>query len=162
LSGGDIAKAIVGGIQSLMLVLPIGGMGVTAWNVIKRSVKGIRNLHQSRPAAGLAVGIACVAGLVFAVYTLWPNGDYRPIQKQERWTAGEAFEKTRDIPSGRPGLTEEREEELGGAPAVAEESVTGEEETEGSKVDPTPEPSADSGSDEDTGATPRPSASASP
>jgi hypothetical protein len=161
LSDGDIAKALVGGIQSLMLILPVGGMGVTAWNVIKRSVKGIRNLYQSRPAAGVAVGMACVAGLMFAVYTLWPNGDYRPIQKDERWTAGEALEKTKDIPSGRPGLTEELEEELGGAPPVAEESITGEGTAEGSEAEPTPDPTATSRSDE-TEATPRPSATASP
>jgi hypothetical protein len=109
------------------------------------------------------VGVACVAGLVFAAFTLWPNGEYRPIQKEERWTAGEALEKTRDIPSGRPGLTEERQEELGGAPAVAEESTTDAEETEGSEADPTPTPSATSrsggGSSE---ATPTPSSSASP
>lgn len=166
LSGGDIAKAIVGGIQSLMLILPVGGMGVTAWNVVKRSAKGIRNLHRSRPAAGVAVGVACVAGLIFAAYTLWPNGDYRPIQKEERWTAGEALEKTKDIPSGRPGLTEELEEELGGAPPVAEESLEGADETgEGPETDPTPSPSpsatARSG-EGSTDATPRPSASASP
>ena len=170
MSGGDVAKALVGGIQSLMLVLPVGGMGVTAWNVIKRSVKGIRNLYQSRPAAGMAVGVACVAGLVFAVFTLWPNGDYRPIQPEERWTVGEAVEKTRDIPSGRPGLSEEREQELGGAPPVAPESLTDdpttteverEEDEENTGADPTPTPSASarSSDESETEASPSPRAS---
>ena len=101
---GDIAAAMVGGIQALMLVLPVGGMGVTAMNVVKRSVLGIRKLYQTRPAAGIAVGVACVLGVAFAAYTLWPNGEYRPIQKGEKWTAGEAISKAKDIPSGRPAF----------------------------------------------------------
>ncbi len=162
LSGGDIAQAIVGGIQALMLILPVGGMGVTALNVAKRSVKGIGNLYRTRPAAGMAVGVACVAGLVFAAYTLWPNGEYRPIQKGEKWTAGEAISKTKDIPSGRPALSEERQEELGGAPPVAPESTaddTAPEEAGTSEADPNATPAAESvGSDSE----PSPEPSASP
>jgi putative peptide zinc metalloprotease protein len=163
-SGGDIAKGLVGGIQSLILILPVGGMGVTAMNVVKRSAKGISNLYQRRPAAGMAVGLACVAALVFASYTLWPNGDYRPIQNGEKWTAGEAVAKAKDIPSGRPGLTEELEEELGGAPPVADEAIpddsTGTGEETSSETEPTPEPSATSGSGEsESNASPSPEAS---
>jgi putative peptide zinc metalloprotease protein len=162
--GGDIAKGLVGGIQSLILILPVGGMGVTALNVVKRSAKGISNLYQRRPAAGMAVGLACMAALVFAVYTLWPNGDYRPIQKGERWTAGEAVAKAKDIRTGRPGLTEELEEELGGAPPVADEAIpdesTGTEEDTSSETAPTPRPSATSGSGEsESNASPSPEAS---
>jgi hypothetical protein len=139
-------------------------MGVTALNVVKRSAKGISSLYQRRPAAGMAVGLACVAALVFAAYTLWPNGDYRPIQKGEKWTAGEAVAKAKDIPSGRPGLTEELEEELGGAPPVADEAIpdesTGTGEETSSETEPTPEPSATSGSGEsESNASPSPEAS---
>jgi putative peptide zinc metalloprotease protein len=164
LSGGDIAKAIVGGIQALMLVLPVGGMGVTGMNVVKRSAKGIYSLYQRRPLAGTAVGLACAAGLVFAAFTLWPNGDYRPIQKGERWTAKEVVSKAGDIPSGRPGLTEELEEELGGAPPVAgpeipEDDTATNEESSISRTEPTPEPSATSDTGSGPGESPSPQAS---
>jgi hypothetical protein len=68
-----------------------------------------------RPALALA-GIVVAAGLA---YTLWPNGEYRPIQPGEKGTAGEIFEAVSAIGTGRPGLTPEREAELGGAPARA-------------------------------------------
>ena len=122
LSGGDLAKAAVGGIQSLMLLLPVGGMTVTSFNVGKRTLRGIKNLYSKRPAAGLALGMVAVAGLAFAAYVLWPNGEYRPIQPDERWNAEEAVEAAKEIDTGRPSLTEERQEELGGAPPVAPEA----------------------------------------
>ena len=64
---------------------------------------------------GLA-GIVLAAGMA---YTLWPNGEYRPIQPGERGTVGDALQAASELDTGRPGLTPEREAELGGAPAQA-------------------------------------------
>ncbi len=147
MSGGDIAKAAVGGIQSLMLVLPVGGMSVTAFNVLKRFGKGIANLYSKRPALGLALGMVAVAALGFAAYVLWPNGEYRPIQPNERWNAEEAVEAVKEIDTGRPSLTEDRQEELRGAPPVAPEAeaadpdpISEEEEEDGVSESPSPSP----------------------
>lgn len=149
MSDGSLAAVAVGGFQTAMLLLPVGGMSLMAFNVVKRVGRGIKSLSRSRPVAGAAIGTACVAGLILAAFILWPNGDYKPIQRQERWTAEEAVQKVAEIPTGRPGLTEELEEELGGAPALAPQGLTPEDETDatGSETEPTPVPSATAGSE---------------
>jgi putative peptide zinc metalloprotease protein len=68
----------------------------------------------------LVAGAALVAGLAVL---WWPNGEYRPIQPGERGTVADAFRTIAEVPTGRPGLTEERVKELGGAPARADEST---------------------------------------
>jgi putative peptide zinc metalloprotease protein len=162
MSDGSLAQAAVGGIQTAMLLLPVGGMGLTAFNVSKRIGRGVKNLAESRPALGMAIGAVCGAGLMLAAFVLWPNGDYRPIQREERWTAAEAVERTTQIPTGRPGLTEEQEEELGGAPALAPQGLTPEDEEQAGPEsetgsEPTPQPSATAGSE--SRASPEPTAS---
>ena len=62
------------------------------------------------------LGIVLAAGIA---YTLWPNGEYRPIQPGERGTVGDALQAASQLDTGRPGLTPEKEAELGGAPAQA-------------------------------------------
>ena len=56
------------------------------------------------PLAGaLAVGL---------VWLWWPNGEYEPLRRGEKWTVQDTFEELRNVPSGRPGLTAEREQKL--------------------------------------------------
>jgi len=171
LAGGDPARAAVGGIQTLMLILPVGGMTVTAYNVGKRALKGFANLYSKRPAWGMGLGMAGLAALVFAGYVMWPSGEYRPIQPEERWNLSEAVEAVRATGTGRPSLTEERERELGGAPALAptidgsdpEGSTTPDE--EGVSRTPTPRPTATiggGGSISSPRASPSPTARTSP
>jgi putative peptide zinc metalloprotease protein len=52
-----------------------------------------------------------------AGWVLLPNGDYRPIQPAEKGTIQGGLKQFESIQTGRPGLTKERQEELGGAPA---------------------------------------------
>src|SRR5207244_8888345 len=56
------------------------------------------------------------AAVAFAGYTWWPNGDYRPIQRGERGTIEGAVTELAAVPSGRPALTKQRAQQLGGAP----------------------------------------------
>jgi hypothetical protein len=72
----------------------------------------------ARPGVMGAGAIAVAAGLA---WLWWPNGEYRPIQATERGTIIDGVRATRDIPTGRPGLTAPRAIELGGAPWRSDE-----------------------------------------
>jgi putative peptide zinc metalloprotease protein len=82
--------------------------------------KAADRLPAGRPLA-LVAGAALIAGLAFL---WWPNGEYRPIQPGERGTVADGLRTISKVPTGRPSLTEERVEELGGAPARADQSTT--------------------------------------
>jgi putative peptide zinc metalloprotease protein len=66
-----------------------------------------------------ALALAAVTVAAGAAFTLWPNGEYRPIQPGERGTVADIAQGVTKLASGRPALTPEREAELGGAPARA-------------------------------------------
>jgi putative peptide zinc metalloprotease protein len=120
LAGGDWARAGVGLIGTAAVLLPIAGsvymmtrfgrrMGRGAWGLASRVPAG-------RPILG-ALGVATAIGLAFL---WWPNGEYRPLQPGERGRVTDAVRAVSDVPSGRPGLTERRAEELHGAPGRAD------------------------------------------
>ncbi len=119
LGDGEMAGAAVAGIQSAMLILPVAGMSITSTSVVKRIRDGLRKLHESRPRWAIAGRVAIAAGLVFAAFILWPNGEYRPVQRQESWTFEEGVRAASKVPTGRPSLTQEAAKELRGAPTVA-------------------------------------------
>jgi putative peptide zinc metalloprotease protein len=123
ISGGSGLEIVSGVIQSIALVLPLAGMSYTSVKGGKRLAQGAWSWSEGAPfrraiVVGVATTIAVVGG-----YVLLPNGDYRPIQPNERGTLQGAFEQVKNIPSGRPGLTEEREQELGGAPSKREQQA---------------------------------------
>ena len=74
----------------------------------------MKTFRFSRRALVVATSVAVAA---VAAWVLLPNGEYRPIQPAERGTLQGGFAQFRSLPTGRPGLTKEREQELGGAPA---------------------------------------------
>jgi putative peptide zinc metalloprotease protein len=121
---GAWAGAAVGLIGTGAVLLPVLGsvfmvvrftrrMGRAAWKHADR-------LPAGRPLALVATA-AVIAGLAFL---WWPNGEYRPLQPGERGTVADGLRTFSEVQTGRPGLTEERAEELGGAPTRAEEAAT--------------------------------------
>lgn len=114
-SGGPVALA-GGALQLLMLVLPVVGMVLTTTRVGRRAVGGAWRATEGRPRGrgGLVAGTATAVAL--GAFIWWPNGEYRPIQPTERGTLQGAVAAFVDIPTGRPALTPQREEALGGAP----------------------------------------------
>ena len=106
-----------GALGAMAVALPVLGSGYAltrfgrktaswAWSTAGKARFG-------RPAVAL-LGMVLAAGIT---YTLWPNGEYRPIQPGERGTVGDALQAASELDTGRPGLTPEKEAELGGAPA---------------------------------------------
>ena len=113
---GKVITGVAGVVQTISLVLPVLGITLT-------TARGSRNLGvaawrqtSDRPAARAALVSVAAAGLALAAFTLWPNGEYRPIQPGEKGTIQGGLEQVKHIPTGRPGLTAERQRELGGAP----------------------------------------------
>jgi putative peptide zinc metalloprotease protein len=123
ISGGSGLEIVSAVIQSIALVLPLAGMSYTFVKGGKRLGEGAWSWSEGAPVRRtLVVGVATTIAVVGG-YVLLPNGDYRPIQPGERGTLQGAFEQVRAVPSGRPGLTEKRETELGGAPSRRDEAA---------------------------------------
>ena len=121
---GKLAQASVGGIESLMIVLPAMGMFYSFFRIGKRIGSGFLEMTSERPVLRTALGAIGVAAVCAAAFILIPNGEYKPIQPDESWTVSESFEAISGFRTGRPSLTEEREESLGGAPTLEESGGT--------------------------------------
>jgi putative peptide zinc metalloprotease protein len=109
--------AVTGVIQSTALVLPLAGASYTITRGSGRLLTGAWTWSAGAPLRRVVVLAASVAIAGVAAWVLLPNGEYRPIQPAERGTLQGGFRQFAAFASGRPGLTEERERELGGAPA---------------------------------------------
>jgi putative peptide zinc metalloprotease protein len=134
--GGGL-QIVAGSIQSVALVLPLAGMSYTFTKGARRLASGAWSWSEGAPlrrglVAAVAVTLAAVAG-----YVLLPNGEYHPIQPGERGTVQGALRQVAALPSGRPGLTDERERELGGAPSAREQPDDSRSERPGTTTDET-------------------------
>ncbi|HEY3185540.1 MAG TPA: hypothetical protein VGJ77_22035, partial [Gaiellaceae bacterium] len=103
-------------IQMLVLGLPIAGLFVTFWKLGQTLVVGGWRVTEGKPVRRGALVAATAVLAAGAAYIWLPNGDYRPIQPNERGTVQGGVAELASVPSGRPALTPERERELGGAP----------------------------------------------
>ena len=103
-------------IQMLVLALPVAGLFFTFWKLGQTLVVGGWKRTEGKPVRRTAL-VAVTAALAGAAAYVWlPNGDYRPIQPNERGTIQGGVAELAAVPSGRPALTPKRERELGGAP----------------------------------------------
>jgi putative peptide zinc metalloprotease protein len=84
-SSGQTAKAVLSGIQVVVLTLPALGVAYTATMMIRRFVRGWRKLH-GRPLARTALVVAALTIMGILAVVWWPDRDYRPIQPGESWT----------------------------------------------------------------------------
>jgi putative peptide zinc metalloprotease protein len=114
---GNTLDVAVGGMQATFLLLPVAGMTATFGRVGKRVVTGAWGWSAASFLRRGLVLVTTGAAAGVAGFVLTPNGDYRPIQPGERGTLQGALAEFDDLATGRPGLTEQRERELGGAPS---------------------------------------------
>jgi putative peptide zinc metalloprotease protein len=103
-------------LQCAALVLPGLGMVVSTGRVGKRVGAGAMSWSAGSAFRRAIVVGGTAASVALAAYTWWPNGDYRPIQKNERGTVQGGVDSLAAIPSGRPSLTPQRAKQLHGAP----------------------------------------------
>ncbi len=118
-NGGSALSGSIGIFQMLILVLPAVGIVVTFWLVGRRMFGAVWVRTEAHPAARGAFVLASSAAAAFLAYIWWPNGDYRPIQAGEKGTIQGAIRQFAEVPTGRPGLTKQREAALGGAPLLS-------------------------------------------
>ena len=116
---GRVVAAVAGVLGIAAVTLPVAGSGYILSRLTRRTGTwawtSAGTVRFGQPALAV-VGVLAAAGIAF---TLWPNGEYRPIQPGERGTATEALRAVSSVGTGRPALTPEKEAELGGAPARA-------------------------------------------
>src|SRR3954449_3003897 len=115
-----MAAAATGVVQLALLVLPCLGMVLTSGRVGGRVCRSAWCWSEGEPLRRGVLGIGAIAAVGTAAFVWWPNGDYRPIQPTERGTIQAAVHDLRALPTGRPALTPQREQELGGAPTERE------------------------------------------
>ena len=118
MASGHVVGGVAGGLQAVFLVLPVAGIGLTFVQTGKRLLQGAWGWSRdSVPRRGVVV-VAATAALAGIAAIWFPNGEYRPIQPGERGTVsgGVSALAPEKLKTGRPALTEEREQELGGAP----------------------------------------------
>jgi putative peptide zinc metalloprotease protein len=113
---GGAGNVLGGVIQSAALVLPLAGISYTFTRLAGRIGAGAWSWSAEAPLRRALVVASSAAIAAIAGYVLWPNGDYRPIQPRERGTVQAGVRQLASVPTGRPSLTEQREQELDGAP----------------------------------------------
>jgi putative peptide zinc metalloprotease protein len=114
---GALFDAIFGILQMVILVLPALGIVATFWMAASRVTRSVWTRTEGRPAARASASLIAAAAAAFLAYTWWPNGDYRPIQPDEKGTVQGALVQVSHVSTGRPALTRERESQLRGAPS---------------------------------------------
>jgi putative peptide zinc metalloprotease protein len=111
--------SVGGGILSIVaLLLPVASTTYLLCRVARRVGRRAWHLTEGRAPLRAAGGLVLVAALAGLAWLWWPNGEYRPLQKGERGTVVDGFKAAAELPTGRPGLTEERADELNGAPSA--------------------------------------------
>jgi putative peptide zinc metalloprotease protein len=106
-----------GVVQLIAITLPIAGFAYTMTRGTGRLMSTAWSWSEGAPLRRAVIVAFTVVTAGVAGWVLLPNGDYRPIQPGERGTLQGGLQEFKAIHTGRPGLTEERQKELGGAPA---------------------------------------------
>ena len=117
---GKTLAGIAGIVQMSALTLPALGIALTGFRSVRHLARKAWTWSHDNVARRVAVVASGAAAVGVLVFLWWPDGDYRPIQPQEKGTIQGAVYQLASFHTGRPGLTEERAEELGGAPTARE------------------------------------------
>ena len=115
---GKTATGIVSVLQIAALTLPALGAAYSFSRAGSHGLRGARNWAGENWARRGTVLLGTAGFVALLAFVWWPNGDYKPIQPGERGTVQGAVRQYGKIGTGRPGLSPEREQELGGAPPL--------------------------------------------
>ena len=113
---GKILLGLGACFQLAALVLPAVGFTLTFSRIGRRMGTFAWKRSEGHPRVRFAYGATALAAAALVAFIWWPNGDYRPIQPNEKGTLAGGLQSFKYIGTGRPALTPEREAELNGAP----------------------------------------------
>ncbi len=124
-TGGEALAAVAAVVQLIVLVLPVLGLVYSIYRIATKAVGAGWRWSDGSPAKRTVVVVVTAAAAALTAFTWWPNGEYRPIQKGERFVVQDSANSIRNIGTGRPSLTAEREATLGGAPTLRHQDAGG-------------------------------------
>jgi len=97
---GDVVTQLAAAVSLFALALPVLS---SVYLLLRLTGRVARSRWGRLLLVPAALGLA---------WLWWPNGEYEPIRRGERGTVQDTARAVSEIPTGRPGLTEEREAEL--------------------------------------------------
>jgi putative peptide zinc metalloprotease protein len=162
---GDVLSISAGGLQLLLLLLPVAGVSLTFTRTGKRLLEGAWGWSEGSVPRRAAVVVGTAAAASAMAFLWYPNGEYKPIQPGERGTVTGGVKALAHAETGRPSLTEERERELGGAKTERSKNATTDRSRPTSSNEQrtgTTQTSTDTTSTSTTGTTPAPSTTSTP
>jgi putative peptide zinc metalloprotease protein len=144
-SSGEAARGALSTVQMLTLTLPAVGIALSMSRAGSKAFVGGWRWSEGAPVRrfGVVSGTAAIIALLGFVW--YPNGDYKPIQRDERGTIQGAVRQFASFSTGRAGLTAKRERDLGGAPSVRDEGSGKEQPSRSGTTTATTTPTATTG-----------------
>lgn len=110
-AGGNPLTILAAVLSLVALLLPVAS---SIYLLSRLAVRAAGNRYGRVLLAAAAIG---------AAWLWWPNGEYRPLQRDEQLRVQDGVRAVSAVSSGRPGLTEERADELDGAPFQSDAPV---------------------------------------
>jgi putative peptide zinc metalloprotease protein len=97
-------QSVASGFQIFAMVIPLAGIVYMVIRLSRAAVKKAWSSSDGRPALRAMYALVGVALIAFIAFIWWPNGDYRPIRSNERWTFQTGVAAFHHVASGDPGL----------------------------------------------------------
>ena len=116
---GSPMRVIAGGLATIAVALPAFSAVYMMLRMSRRIARAAWKRTDGRPAARVALGPLALAAVAGLAWLWWPNGEYKPLHKGEKWTVQETVSNIREVPTGRPGLTKERAAEVEPEPTTS-------------------------------------------
>jgi putative peptide zinc metalloprotease protein len=123
LDGGQTLSSLAGMTQMAALLLPALGIAATGGRLGTRLASRLWGWSEDSLPRRALVLAGSAATVAFLVFSLWPNGQYKPIQPGETGTIQGGVAQLASYETGRAALTAEREDELGGATFVSDDAA---------------------------------------
>ena len=104
LSDGRYMGATAGALATFAVALPAASVSYMFLRTTRRAARGLWRLTDGRSAARAALVPLYGVAAIGLVWLWWPNGEYHPLHKGEKWTVQDTFSRASHVATGRPGV----------------------------------------------------------